>query len=227
MRNARWASLLLLPLVLATLPAGDAKYAIKVGDTAPPKELDDAIQKLLGKQSVQLLDAGGKMMGEFWFRSDIPAEATAEQIKNGLTYREVPQSTVLGAVRLDQDWRDYRKQKVKAGVYTLRLAYQPMDGDHSGSSDFQEFLVVISANQDKKADLLDTKHMIEASAKSIGAGHPAVFMLCPHGKPGANPELAAKPKNHYVLNTKGNVIVAGKKTGTVLGLGLNVVGHAD
>src|SRR5262245_45072994 len=139
MNAARFTSLLIVCVVLLGVQAQDAKYAIKVAETPPPKELEPAIQKLLGKQSIQLLDAGGKVLGEYWFRTEVPAEATDEQIKNGLTYREVPQSTIIGAVRFDQDTRDYRKQKVKAGVYTLRLGYQPMDGDHAGMSDFQEF----------------------------------------------------------------------------------------
>ena len=227
MKIARWTSLLLVALVFFPLAAQEAKYSIKVADTAPPKELDASIQKLLGKQSVQLYDAGGKMIAEYWFRAEIPAEATAEQIKNGLTYREVPETTLLGAVRFEQDARDYRKQKVKAGVYTLRLGYQPMDGDHSGSSDSQDFLVAIGARSDKSPAALDVKMAIKASADSIGTGHPAVFMLFPNSKPGAKPELAAKPKHHYVLNTKGAIVVGGKGTGTSLGIGLTVVGSAD
>lgn len=238
MKAVRLLGLLVLPVLFSgstvtgaikkLLPAQQqAKYSIKVADTAPPKELDLSIQKLLGKQAIQLYDAGGKMLAEYWFRAEIPAEATAEQLKNGLTYREVPETTLLGAVRFEQDARDYRKQKVKAGLYTLRLAYQPMDGDHAGSSDSQEFLVVIGAKADKRPSALDSKMMIKASADSIGTGHPAVFMLFPNSKPAAKPELAAKPKSHYVVNTQGAVIVGGKKTGTALGISLTVVGHAD
>ena len=177
--------------------------------------------------SIQLLDPAGKTVCEVWFRKEIPAEATPEQVKNGLTYREVKQSEVVGAIRFDQDWRDYRKQKVKAGTYTLRLGYQPMDGDHTGSSEFQDFLLVLDAAKDTKPDLMDAKHMIETSAKSIGTGHPGVFMLFPTEKPGAAPTLAAMPKNHWVLQTKEDVTVAGKKTGTSLGIGLTRVGAGD
>ena len=182
---------------------------------------------MLGKTSIQLLDAGGKTIGEFWFRGEIPADASAEQIKNGLTYREIRQSEVLGAVRFEQDWTDYRKQKVKAGVYTLRLGYQPADGDHQGSSDFQEFLLLIGADKDKSPELIEFKHLSETSSKSIGTGHPGVFMLAPNATPGKKPDIAARPKNHWVINTKGEIVVAGKKVGASFGIGLNVVGHAD
>jgi hypothetical protein len=35
------------------------------------------------------------------------------------------------------------------------------------------------------------------------------------------------PKNHWVLQTKSDIAVAGKKTGTSLGIGLTLVGAAD
>ncbi|MCI0376682.1 MAG: hypothetical protein L0215_03670 [Gemmataceae bacterium] len=216
-----------LCLALFSADAGEKKFSIKVGDSPPPSEIAESIRKLLAPQAIQLLDAGGKAICELWFRKEIPADATAEQIKNGLTYREIKQSEVLGAVKFEQDYRDYRKQKVKAGAYTLRLAYQPMDGDHAGSSDHLDFLVVLDAAKDTKPDIMDAKHLSEVSAKSIGAGHPGVFMLFPHSKPGAKPALAAMPKEHWVVQTKGEIVVGGKSTGTSLGIALTVVGAAE
>jgi hypothetical protein len=221
----RWAAaLVMLGTALATA-AQDAKYSIKPDKSPPPKELNPAIQKLLQPESIKFLAPDGKTIAELWFRKQVPAEATAEQIKNGLTYRELKQSEILGAIRFDQDWADYRKNKVKAGVYTLRLAFQPQDGDHTGASMYQDFLVVIDAAKDEKAGLLDAKEMIELSAKSINLGHPGVFMLFPNNKPG-DTVLAPKANNHWVLNTKEEVLVGGKSAGS-LGIGLALVGAAE
>jgi hypothetical protein len=227
-RSERWVSwigLLTLPCFLAA--EGTNNYSIKTAETPAPTEVAEPIRKVLGKQSVQLLSPAGKPVCEVWFRKEIPADATSEQIKNGLTYSEVKQSEVVGAIRFDEDWRDYRKQKVKAGAYTLRLGYQPMDGDHTGASEYQDFLLLLDAAKDRSLDLLDAKQMIETSAKSIGTGHPAVFMLFPNSTPGAAPALAAMPKNHWVLQTKEAISVDGKKTGATLGFGLTLVGAAD
>ena len=221
----RWAFLFLLMCFLPFASAQEGKFSIKTASNPPPKELAADIQKLLGKSSILLVDPAGKSIGEFWVRAEIPADATPEQIKNGITYREVRQSEILGAVRFEQDWTDYRKQKVKAGVYTLRLGYQPADGDHQGSSEFQEFLLVVAADKDKSPELMEFKHMIETSAKSIGTGHPGVFMLAPT-QPGPAPTIASRARNHWVINTKGDLIVGGKKVGAV-GVGVNVVGHAE
>src|SRR4051812_18705374 len=163
-----------LLVALWSASAGETKYQVKSATTPPPDELSAAMKKLLPASSIQLQDDSAKTVAEFWFRPETPVDATPEQVKNGLTYKEVPQTEVLGAVRFEQDWTDYRKQKVKAGVYTLRLGYQPADGDHQGSSEFQDFLVVTAAAKDTSPELVDPKEMIERSAKSISSGHPGV-----------------------------------------------------
>lgn len=221
------ASVIAIFTLVSWGPAQDSKYSIKMAQDGAPKELSDGVRKVLNRRSVQFCDPAGKTICEIWLRPEIPADATPEQIKNGITYREVKQTELFGAIRFEQDWTDYRKQKIKAGVYTLRLGYQPMDGDHQGASEFQEFLVLLEASKDQKPDTMDAKHMTEASAKSIGTGHPAVLMLFPVGKAPATPTLAALPKNHWVVNSGAEVVVAGKKTGASLSIGLTVVGAAE
>src|SRR5207244_10886537 len=116
-RRACLASFILPLALISWVSAGGGKYTIKVGDNPAPKEVAEGINKLLETSSVQLSDPGGKAVCEIWFRRQIPADATPEQIKNGLTYREVKQTELVGAIRFDQPWSDYRKQKVKAGLY--------------------------------------------------------------------------------------------------------------
>ncbi len=214
--------------LLTLVRAGESdKYTIKTSDNAPPKELSEPIQKLLGNTSVQLLAPDGRAICEVWIRKEIPADATPEQVKNGITYREVKQTEIFGAVQFLKDVTDYRKQKIKAGVYTLRLAYQPTDGKHTADvSEYQDFVAVISAKADTKPALLDPKVMQETSGDSISLGHPGIFMLCPNNKPGPMPELQARAKSHWVLNTRSTIVADGKATGAFLGIGLTLVGHS-
>src|SRR5262245_39588064 len=161
-------------LVLAAPGWSAPAYSAKtVADAAPPKEVQEPIRKLLKNECVQLLDGKGTLMAELWFRKEVPAKATEAQMKNGLTYREVPQSTVLGVMRVPKAIFDYRKQKVKEGVYTLRLALQPMDGDHMGTAPYNDFCLASPAGEDKKPDLLEVKSLHELSAKTTDA-HPSV-----------------------------------------------------
>jgi hypothetical protein len=222
----RWAAVAVVIAIPAILLAQGANYSVKVADDPLPKELNTAIAKVLAPASIRLLDKEGKTLATVWLRKQVPADATPEQIKNGLTYRELKQTEVLGAIRFEQDWTDYRKQKVKSGVYTLRLGFQPQDGDHAGSSQFTEFLVATAAAKDTKPELMEPKEMAEVSAKSIGTGHPGVFMLFPNDKPAPNPQLAAKENTHWVLNAKEEVTVGGKKAGSI-GIGLTLVGNAN
>jgi hypothetical protein len=224
-RSRRW-SLILFFALPAVMIAQDGSYSIKISAHSPPKEIDPAIAKLLSPDAIQLLNNQGKTVAELWFRREIPGEATAEQIKNGLTYRELKQTEVLGAVRFDQDWTDYRKQKIKSGVYTLRLGFQPQDGDHTGVSQFTEFLLLIAAGKDTRPDLMEPKDMIEASTKTMGTSHPGVLMLFPNNMPAGAPQLVSKENNHWVLNLKDDVAVNGKKMGSI-GIGLALVGNAN
>jgi hypothetical protein len=205
--------------------AAPAKYSIKTVKEDAPSDLKEPLRKLLGDQSVQLLDPKGTVLAQVWMRKEVPATATEEQIKNGLTYRDLKETTVLGAIRFPKTSSEYRKQKIPVGVYTLRLAFQPMDGDHMGVSAHQEFCLLVSAAKDTTADPMKLKALEALSTKSIRTTHPAVLMLFPNDKPKVNPELVSKGNNHWVLNVKEDV-KAGEKKGTI-GIGLTLVGHAD
>jgi hypothetical protein len=212
---------------MATAPAivAGADYSIQPATTAVPKELKEAIAKLLSDKSVQLQDAKGTVITELWFRQEIPAKATPAQIKNGLTYRELDETVILGAVRFNQPVTDYRKQKIKPGVYTLRLGFQPMDGDHMGTAPYPEFCLLVTANDDQKPDLMSPKDLQELSSKASGTAHPAVFLLYPNNKSEPMPKLVDKGSGTWVLNIAEPVKVGDQKT--ALGLGLTLIGHTE
>jgi hypothetical protein len=217
----------LLFTVCCLLPsaAADNKYTIKQANSPAPKELSEPIRKLLGDESIQLLGDKGTVICQIWFVQELPVKATPAQLKSGLTYRELEESTVIGAVRFDQPSTDYRKQKIKRGVYTLRLGFQPMDGDHMGTAPYNEFCLLVPAKLDEKPDTIDAKELRELSAKAIGGSHPGVLMLFPNEKPDEAPQLLDKGSNTWVLALKEPVSVDGKKSGAALGIGLTVVGH--
>ena len=150
-----------------------------------------------------------------------PAKATEAQIKNGLTYREIPETTVVGAARVAKALTDYRKQTVKEGVYTLRLAFQPMDGDHMGTAQYSEFFLMSPAADDKKDGTMEAKALQEMSAKATN-GHPCVWLLFPGKDAADEPKLVNKGEGHWVLVYK-QPIAAGDKKGTMQ-IGLTLFG---
>src|SRR5262249_40234678 len=111
---------------------------------------------------------------------------------------------------------------IKPGVYTLRLAVQPMDGDHMGTAPYNDFCLICPAAEDKKPELLDVDKMHELSAKSVGRKHPGMMLLFPNKTPAEAPAVEAKPKDHVVLSYRLPTTAAGEKTN--LGFSVVVVG---
>ncbi len=217
------SAVILLLLTAAFTRAAD--YSIKTTETAPPTELGEDVRKLLDTKGVQLLDAKGDLLAELWFRKEVPSKATPEQVKNGLTYRELEQTTLMGAMHVVKQITDYRKQPIKPGVYTLRLGFQPQDGDHMGTAAYSEFLLACPAAEDKKPDTMPPMALQELSKKATGGGHPGVFLLFPCGKDaGDAPKLVDKGEGHRVLFLK-EAINAGGTNGTI-GVGMTLIGNS-
>jgi hypothetical protein len=213
------AAAALLLLASTSFPA-DSKYSVKVGDSAPPKELAEPIRALLSAKGMTVADEKGKVLGMFWPVKSL--ESKAKPSDAGLKYTQIDETTVVGAVKFAEPWTDYRKQKVKAGAYTLRLAVQPMDGDHMGTAPYNEFVLLCPAAEDRKPDLLEVTAMHELSAKSIGRKHPAMMLLFPNKTPPEAPAIQAKPNNHFLLSYRVPVSAGGEKS--QLGFSLVIVG---
>jgi hypothetical protein len=221
-RSIFWLAFAILVTAQASL-AADGKYSIRSSTTVPPKELSEPIAKLLGQETVQFLNAKGDVLAEVWLRKEVPAK-TGTDTKKGVGYRDLDETTLLGAIRFSQPFSDYRKQKIKPGVYTLRLGFQPMNGDHMGTAPFPEFCLLSPATEDKKPDTMDPKELYELSAKSPMASHPGIMLLFPNDKPQDKPGLAPQEMDTWVLNMKADVSSGGSKA--PLGLGLTLIGHS-
>jgi hypothetical protein len=218
------AALLALASLLLRAQAQEGKFSLKSTDAPAPAAVNEAIRKELGP-ALRLHDVAGKLVAELWFRKTIATDVSAAQVKKGVTYRDLKPGELFGAVQFHEGWKDYRKHKIKAGVYTLRLARQPTDGKHTADiSEYPDFLLVVSARDDASPGVMDPMKLEEMSGDSIGAAHPGVFMLAPNPRPGTAAELAARPRNQWVVNARADLVSGGQPVGT-LGIGLTVVGH--
>lgn len=211
----------MIPMLLAGLAAAQAGPTVSVFKTDPPAELAAAVRERLDLQAIAVTD-GGPML-TVWFAAAIPVRATAEQVKNGLTYREIPDGTLLGVVRFDRPFVDFRKQDVPAGVYTLRFAVQPDIGDHKDTAPHPEFAVLSPAGQDRSADAIEVKTLIKQSTAVTGGDHPSVMLLWPHRTPG-RPTVADRGDGVKVLTLHRPVDADG--TAGTLGFALTVAGHS-
>ncbi len=214
-------ALLIAALLSAPAPAADWVAKV-VPDTPPLDALTKPVRAALGKDAIEVRDAAGKPVVTVWLVPKFPVRATAEQAKNGLTAREIPPGTLVGAARFPAAFTDYRKQDVPAGVYTLRTAIQPETGDHAGTAPHGEFLLLTPAGDDVVVDPVEADDLVKRSKPAAGGDHPAVVLLWPRpGKPHA-PSIVSKPGGVKVL------CVARPADGAAgtLGLGLTVAGHS-
>jgi hypothetical protein len=192
------------------------KWKVKPVEAAIPKSVSAAIQTVLASGALEVQDEAGKPVATFWHRKEVPL-----QQKGDTGYAALAEGTLIGVVQWHQPWTDYRKQKVKPGIYTLRFARQPMDGDHMGTAPYNEFLLLVPAALDEKPDNLMVEELHELSGKSIGRKHPSMMMLFPHRKGGnATAALTARPQDHLTLD-----FVVPTNGGGVLGFAVTVVGH--
>lgn len=214
---------LLAALVFASATtAADPKLTVKVEKADPPKELGDAVRKSLDTQAMSVFDEKGKLICTVWPAKSLDTKATADQANAGLKYSHLEETTVVGAVKFAEEWRDYRKQKIKPGAYTLRLGIQLMDGDHMGTAPYNEFALLCPAAEDKSPELLDVKELYELSGKASGRKHPGLMLLFPNKTAAEAPAIEAKPNDHVVLSYRVPATAGGEKAH--LGFSLVIVG---
>jgi hypothetical protein len=209
-------------LAAAVAAAADAKLTMKVEDAAPPKELADAVRAVLDGKAMHVFDDKGKLLCTVWARKALETKATADQARAGLKYSHLEETTLVGAVRFPDTFTDYRKQKIKPGVYTLRLGIQLEDGDHQGTAPYNEFCLLSPAGADATPDGMEAKELHQLSAKAGPRKHPAIMLLFPNKTPAEKPVVEAKPKDHFVLSFRVPATAGGEKG--YLGFSLVVVG---
>lgn len=215
-------SLLALLLLTSAVVAAPPKLTLTTAKTDPPKEVADAVAKLLDKDAVSVVSDDNALSLTVWFRSELPTTASADQIKNGLTYREITEGTLFGVVKFDKTFTDFRKQEITAGVYTLRLAVQPDTGDHKNTAPHQDFALMVPAAEDTTADALEVKQVVKLSLKATGGDHPGVMLLFPHNGKEEKPEVVSQKDGPRCVRLRR--VVANGDTKTTLGVSLVIEG---
>ena len=217
----RYAFAVLVFVLPAGACAAEPKLSAKVEKVSAPEDLAEPVRKLLDEQALVVRDGDTEVM-TVWFRTEIPAKATAEQVKNGLTYREIPEGALVGAVRFPAPFTDFRKQTIAAGAYTLRFALQPDIGDHTGTAPHPDFCLICPAKEDRSAEPIEKKKLIEVSSLVNEGRHPAVLLLWPNNGTDAGVKVISKGEGVFVATIKRAVATEGAKT--TLGFAVTVAG---
>jgi hypothetical protein len=141
--------------------------------TAPaPGELAPSIKSTLAADGVKV--AAGAATLEFWWVSALPISGSGPA-----AWSQVAEGAIVGAVRVTGAFKEIRGKVVKPGVYTLRYALQPQNGDHLGASPFREYLLLSPAAADADPNPLGFDGTVAISKQTIGTSHPAALSLDP------------------------------------------------
>ena len=164
-------------LVLGFVPRASAQgFSVVQATAAPPSELSAAVRAVLGDSVLRVSGPGG-LICEIWLRKAVPAKAAATAL--GVTFTQLDEGTLVAAMRVAADTRDYRRQAVKAGVYTMRYCLSPVNGNHQDVAPQRDFLLAIPAAADLDPATVSEAQTIELSKKTIGSAHPSPWPLFP------------------------------------------------
>jgi hypothetical protein len=215
-------TLLATSLSLFGLPVLAVDYKVeKLAEAPPAKAFSASIEKQLAPQGVRI-SKGTRPQCDVWLTSPWPVKADFKPTAMELYPFNVGE--LIGAVRYHTKGGDFRNQEIPAGNYTLRYGQQPVDGNHVGTSDTRDFLLLIPADQDPEAKPMAEPTMFQLSPKVSGGTHPAMLsMLRVEGEPGDLPAMRRdEERDLWSVRLAGQA--AGGKGNVVIDF--VVVGHA-
>jgi hypothetical protein len=210
--------LLFVPCCVSTAAA--QSYKVEKAALAPPQELSPAVRDALGGEALRVTGPNG-VLCEVWLRKAVPTKASATQAL-GVTFGQLDEGTMVGAIRIPAEVRDYRRQRIKPGVYTLRYALVPADANHMGVSPQRDFLLASPAAADQDPATVSREDTLKLSRQTLRTNHPSVWSLGPSQSDAASlPAITHQEDGDlWVLSFS----VPG--SGGALGMGLVVVGSA-
>lgn len=155
----------------------------------------------------------GDVAVQFWWVKSLESKAAA--------WSGVAEGTLVGAMQLPAVFKDIRGRNIKPGVYLLRFALQPQNGDHLGVSAHREFLLATPAAEDTVPAPLGHDPAVELAAKTINISHPAVFSIDPPAASQAPLTVVETADGHTAV-----VFEVPTATGP-LKFGLILIGHIE
>lgn len=181
----------------------------------------DSIKAALEQTGYKVTSGSGAEICQIWFRKALPDnQPTNDQ---GAIFTQIGVSTLVGVIQFPAKTTDYRGQPIKAGVYTLRYAMNPADGNHMGIAQTRDFLLMSPIETDKDASAqFAFKDLVKMSAQSAGTQHPCGLNM------GSAEGQSAFPAE--IEDDSGHVILAAKvktASGKDIAFQLTVKGIAD
>lgn len=171
----------------------------------PPPPEAAALASALQPEGIRVVKPDGGALCEFWFARETGPEAAPEQ---NATWG-IAHGTLLGIVRVQSRWSDRRGQPIRPGLYTLRISFFPMNGDHQGVAPQRDFAILSPAEIDKDPAARPAfDALMEMSRKASRTPHPLVLSLWKESGPVETGITAAGESDQVLRATIGGAPVA-------------------
>ncbi len=218
--------LALLAAVVAVPSLSAEEYRIEaIADAAPADELSAEIAALIDSSGVKVVKGASRTVCEIWLCKSWPVKDEFKAT-DAVAY-PFSQGQLIGVVRYKNKGGDFRDQEIAKGVYTLRYAQQPVDGNHVGTSVTRDFLLLVNAEVDKSVKPIELLKLIEHSAAAAESKHPAMLALkMPKKGDAEKPSLVHDEDAELWLATLAGKSESGGKT-AALPISVVVVGYAN
>jgi len=213
---------------LIDLPRTETKAAKQATPAIPeavfPEAVPEAFAKLLDPKGMRLVGPRGEAIYDLWFRREIPL---GEKPVAGMRiyFPNLELGGLVGVLRSYGKEVDYRESELPEGVYSMRYSIQPEDGDHMGTAETRDFLVLCNFEEDKSTDPVpDMIDLGEMSIMSSSTDHPLIcYLVVPEGEAPKAKTMYAHPDRHewiadvqWVTRAKGAEETKNLRVGVVL-----------
>ncbi len=194
-RTVRSFVLVFVAVLIFASQAAPQPIAASRHTDASPSEIAAPLGALLANGGARV-EIGAAAL-TFWWVESAPL---ADGASGAPEWKQVAEGTFVGAVQISASFRDIRGRTIKPGVYTLRYAVQPSDGDHLGVSSYRDFLLLSPAAVDQDPAPNGHDGAINLSKNTIGSSHPSPWMLDPPATDGAVLSTGTNEMGlHYVV----------------------------
>jgi len=141
-------------------------------DTRAPEEL----RKILEPKGYRITQSDGVMWCELWVRENLPTEAASGV--QGALFAQLPESMLLGVISVANAFTDYKGQSIKPGLYTMRYALLPDDGNHMGVAPSRDFVLLAPVAADNNPNTtLSAAELVKLSRQASATNHPVPLSL--------------------------------------------------
>lgn len=202
------------------------EFTAELVEAAPPGELSPEIAKALSPKAIRVAGSEG-LLCEIWPSRQVSVQANPAQ-QLGVIYSELSEGALIGVVRFLREAEDYRRQTVHPGVYTLRYALHPVDGNHQGVSPQRDFLLLVPADSDVAPAPIPSAQLYQLSSRASGTTHPSVWSLVPPeaSRNSVLPAVAHHPdEDLWIVSFPVNAQAEGQNAKQLI-LSLVIAGHA-